>query len=317
MQKINAVRPMALLLAAVAITASSCDKKMNNSWGPSDAPIGLRIEGATTFTGPGQVQQLVAIATYANGDEHSLTSGVTWVSSRTSVATVTSAGPTDGSAPGTLTTVGLGTTVIRALANNGRLRDDATVVVTPPGTFAVGGRVREPGAGDLTGVLVEDGAGTNQTTSTQGDFTLGGLTPGQLHFTMAGYETVDEAVATGTELDVPMQRVLALTPGGTVSALLAPNDLSYEVRPGVYSQPCRRVRMTSSSAGTVDLHLAWSASGATLHLWVDGLEYAPSDVAAHELNLTLPVQPGEQLIYVTGKIGLQHVPWSLTASDVR
>ena len=317
------VKLMTVLLVAVALSAASCDKKGNGPSGPSPRPesaVHLRIEGTTTFTGPGEVHQLVAIATYSNGDEQTMSSGVTWTSSRTNVATVTSASATQGNdpPPGTVTTVGLGITTVQAGIANTNLRGAAVIVVTPPGTFAVGGRVREPGAGDLTGVLIEDIGGSSQTTSDKGDFTLGGLTSGQLRFTMAGYETVDESVVTGASLDVPLQRLLALAPGDTVSALLAPNDLSYEVRPGVFCQPCRRVRLTSSSNGTLDLHLAWTVPGALLHLWVDGQDFAPSSFyIAYELNVSVPTQSGEQFIYVSGKTGYTHVPWSLTASDVR
>jgi hypothetical protein len=319
MPKASAVKPMSVFLVVVAISAASCDKKMKNPSGPSpvspssQAPVSLRIEGATTLTGPGQTQQLVAIATYANGDEQSVSSNVTWTSSRTGVATVTSGGQ----APGTVTAVGLGATTIRASLSPDLRPSQVLVMVTPPGTFAVGGRVREPGAGDLTGVLIEENGGINQTTSNKGDFTLGGLTSGQLHFTMAGYETVDQAAVAGDSLDVPMQRILVLATGATLNSLLAPNDLSYEVRPGVYCQPCRRVRVTSNAAGTVDLHLAWSVAGAALHLWINGQGLGPSDPAATGLDASLAVQTGEQFIYVGGGGTYLHVPWSLKASDVR
>lgn len=118
----------ALLLAGIAMVVGGCS-----------APIGLdsiKISPASQSLNVGQSTQYTAIGTYGNAKHlttKALTSGVTWTSSTTSVATI--------DANGVVSAVGVGTTTISATAQayNGPTTAAATLTVTAPAGSGTGG----------------------------------------------------------------------------------------------------------------------------------------------------------------------------------
>jgi hypothetical protein len=115
---------------------------------------------------PGTIQnQLTATARFSDGTTTDVTTDAQWGSSNPSVITVTSSG--------VVTVVGFGVTGISARYST--QADGVEVRATPPGTFIVFGRVREPGAGGIPGVrVVERQSGHSTLTDDVGVFSLGG-----------------------------------------------------------------------------------------------------------------------------------------------
>jgi hypothetical protein len=178
----------------------------------------------------------------------------------------------------------------------------ADVVVTPPGTRAVRGRVRQPGAGDIADATVTHlDSGQSARTTTGGAFTLGGITGRiRLSATKSGYEDVEADFGDATALDIPMQRVVRVEPGAPqYSSSLAPNDLEYIIG-GTVCQPCRMIRIASPTSGTVNVTLRWT-SAATLHLWTDG-RMVDADGGAHEIVVPIQIGSGDAVIFV-GVVG--------------
>jgi uncharacterized protein YjdB len=89
------------------------------------------IPGTQSVASPGQSSQFTAIGTTSTGATENLTSQVTWASSNTQVATITSTG-------GLATGVGQGTTAITAIYSN-----SSSTVVTATATFTVTGGTSE------------------------------------------------------------------------------------------------------------------------------------------------------------------------------
>lgn len=87
----------------------------------------ISVSPSTTSVAAGATQQFTANATYSNGTTGALTSGVTWTSSNTAVATISSAGLATG--------VAIGTTTITAAADG--YTATATLTVTVAASAAV------------------------------------------------------------------------------------------------------------------------------------------------------------------------------------
>src|SRR5678815_4493283 len=83
------------------------------------------------------------------------------------------------------------------------------------GTFALSGRVREPGAGGLNATtVVHVDSGQTARTDNGGNFFFGGLT-GSARFsaTRENYENAEAQGIPGDIVDIPMQRVVRLAGG--------------------------------------------------------------------------------------------------------
>ncbi len=98
----------------------------------------IQVTPTTQAVTVGQTAQFTAVGTYGNATHTStqnITNSVTWISSVSSVATV--------SASGLVTAVGAGTTTITASATafNGSTSSSATLVVTGSGGGAAGGNI--------------------------------------------------------------------------------------------------------------------------------------------------------------------------------
>ena len=187
----------------------------------------------------------------------------------------------------------------------------AQVSVTPPGTFSIAGRVREPGGengggngtGGLAGASVRHVmSGVIVLTGEFGAFTFGGLTDGRLAVSKDGFEPVEMVAAPDSGVDVPLQRVVRIEAGSAPqSRTLAPNDLEYEPAPGTRCQPCRLIRITSERPDTVHVQLTWPGTAIDLHMWVNGQMFAGSR-SVRVVEASVPVSNGETIIYV-GAVG--------------
>jgi hypothetical protein len=174
------------------------------------------------------------------------------------------------------------------------------IVVTPPGTFVVFGRVREPGAGSLAGVRVTH-LGTGLIVNSQpttGNYSFGGVTTTRLAFAKADYEPVEADGVADNFFDVPMQRVYRIGPESTSSQVLAPNDMDYSVAAGGPGcSPCHLVRLTSATAGTINVRVTWDDNGPPIHVWLNGQMF-PAGSPARETVAALTIASGESLLYV-------------------
>jgi hypothetical protein len=216
---------------------------------------------------------------------------------------------------GQLQATGFGMAYVRAVFMLGRA--ERRIIVTPPGTFVVAGRVRQPGSSVLPDVAVlEPVSGQSTTTRNEGEFMLAGLTGTELILTRAQFETVRTTVRPFDDLlDVPMQPVYGIVTGGSVMGALAPHDLAYEVRPGVTCGVCRLIRVHSSVAGSLSVTLRWSHAPTRMTIWAgqDEFQAAPG---ATEIAATLPVQAGETVIFVGASTTTAHVSFDLTTTLV-
>ncbi|MCA1650102.1 MAG: hypothetical protein LC753_07400 [Acidobacteria bacterium] len=139
-------------------------------------------------------------------------------------------------------------------------------------------------------------SGRSATTDSDGLFSLAELPRLQAHFKVQkeGYEPI-EVAATQTNIDLPLQRIVRLTAGETVTPpALAPNDLSYTVG-GTRCSPCRLIRVVVPQPGTVQVHVMWTNTS-TLSLLVERQVVAG---ATRELTAEVPINaPREVLMYL-------------------
>jgi hypothetical protein len=273
--------------------------------------VKLSLTGDTSFESPGERSQLTATATFADGRTIDVTRECRWSSTFPAVASV--------AADGLLTAGSIGGTRIFVSYpfTGAYLAQFADVTVTPPGTFALSGRVREPGAGGLSGAtVVHIDSGQSTRTDNGGNFFFGGLT-GSARFTAAreNYEDAEAQGIPGEIVDIPMQRVLRLAGGAPVyTSTLAPNDLDYVIA-GTHCQPCRMIRVSSPSGGAVKVTLTWTTA-VDLHIWTEERRIDPNG-PAREVSADIQVGSGESVIFIgqirPGSVG-DYVPFNLSVT---
>jgi hypothetical protein len=303
-----------LLVVVASLTAViRCGSSPTPPIAPQPVQTSFTITGNLSYTGVAQQGQLTATAGYADGTTRDITTSVTWTPQITTVATIS---PT-----GVLTTTGLGGTYIGAQNNavgaSSRYYFQTVLVkVTPPGTLALFGWTREPGSGPLAGVSVREAqSGQSTMSNTNGDYALGGLTSGVLTFTKSGYEDVQ--FDTGDTYDGwPLQQVVRVEAGASVSQRLAPHDVDYVVTGSTHCQPCRLIRVTNTTAGTLHVRVTWTEPASTLNLWVNGQVF-PGSSATPEITAEVTAGVGELLMYVgklqSGTVG-NYVPFTFSTS---
>lgn len=252
----------------------------------------VAIGGNLTLTRVGETSQLTGTATLSDNTTKDVTSEGRWERGDARVVTI--------SPSGLVTVVGFGATWISFTYQ--QRSSGTTVTATLPGTFVIGGRVREPGVGGLPNVdIVDTMSGRSATSDSEGLFFLAELPRPQAHFRAAkeGYEPA-EVSATQTNVDLPIQRVVRLTAGETVKpAALAPNDLSYTVS-GNRCSPCRLIRVVVLQPGTVQVHVTWT-NLSRLSLFAEGQVVAGG---TGELTADVPINaPREVLMYLGAAVG--------------
>jgi len=252
-------------------------------------PTALTVTGRKSFSVVGETSQLTAIATWPDGNARDVTPDVRWNSHDPSVATISSSG--------IATAVGFG--VARIDAAYGSLNSTHHVSVTPAGTFAVTGEVREPGQGALGEVRVfEPVSGRSTLTDQTGNYTLLALASTHLRFEKDGYEPGELDIAPDTAGYMRMQRIVRITTGETaVVPKLTHMDVSYDVGPDRCS-PCRLIRIIARTRGIVHFELAWEPNqGPELHLWAGGERFV-GDGRERRLVADAAVSAGENVVYV-------------------
>lgn len=266
-------------------------------------PVRLEISGNTALQAIGETSQLTATATLADGSTVDVTREGQWVVTFVTIATI--------SPDGLLTAKALGTTPIsvRYPVSSPSVFRGTQVTVTPSGSFALSGRVREPGAGSVANArVVHLDSGTSVESNADGYFGFGGLTGRtRLRITKLGFEDSETEQELDAYFDAPLQRVVALAAGAAAySSRLAPNDVTHDVGGGASCQPCRLIRVTSASPGIFSVTLRWSGPE-TLQIWVDGHAVA-AEPGNREISANVNVGAGDTLVYV-GR------PRSATGSD--
>jgi hypothetical protein len=266
--------------------------RLNGGFTYVDRPVSLMVTGNTTFEAPGERSQLTATAVHADGTTTDVTGGSRWFSSLPGVASITS--------DGVLTAQGLGTSqiLVQFPATNAFLSKIVEATVTPRGTSAVSGRVREPGAGGIFDAsVVHEPSGSSTRTDAAGNFSFGGLT-GSMRFsaTKDGFEPATGEVTPGEFFALALQRVVRLAAAGPAyTGNLAPNDVEYVID-GTSCQPCRLIRITNANGGSVSVTLRWT-SAVDLHVWSDGRRIDRSG-DAREIVANIEVRGGESVIYI-------------------
>jgi hypothetical protein len=277
--------------------------------------VSLALSGNTLLTAVGETSQFTAVARFSDDSTRDVTLEAGWGSTQPQVATIS---PT-----GLLTAQALGSTVVSVLyprtstPQNPSLFRSTGVSISPPGTFAISGRVREPGAGGISGAEVRHVAsGQTVITPPNGTFSMGGLTDGRLSVTKGGFEPVDLTADPSEFVDVPLQQVTRVEAGApTLSDTLAPNDMLYEVAPGALCQPCRMIRVTSQTSGTIRVRVTWTDVASTMNLWLNQQLFAPT--GQREILVDLPITGGVELHVYVGKIAGpigNYVPYTFTVS---
>jgi hypothetical protein len=286
---------LVLLILSASTWAMSCSETSTSlpaaPTPPSTPPptvTAVSISGNLTLTGVGETSQLTGTAALSDNTTKDVTSDGRWQWGDARVVTI--------SPSGLLTVVGFGSSWITFTYQ--QRSSGKTVTATLPGTFVIAGRVREPGAGPLSGVgIVDTMSGRSTTSDSDGQFFVAELPRLQAHFRAAkeGYEPA-EVGATQTNVDLPLQRVVRLTAGETVKpASLAPNDLSYTVG-GSRCAPCRLIRVVVLQPGTVQVKVTWTVQASRLSLFAEGQVVAGG---TGELTADVPISaPREVLMYL-------------------
>jgi hypothetical protein len=94
-----------------------------------------------------------------------------------------------------------------------------------------------------------------------------------------------------------VQRVVRIAAGSAAySAQLAPNDMDLAVGGDAYCQPCRLIRISSTTPGRAQVTLTWTGP-ATLQIWSGGraLEAA---AGTREVTADVDVGTGDTLVVI-------------------
>jgi hypothetical protein len=249
----------------------------------------LVVNGSKSLSAIGETSQLTAVAMRRDGTARDVTREVRWNSHNLSVATVSSSG--------LATAVGFGAARIDAGFES--LNYTFQIGVTPAGTFAATGEVREPGQGAIAGVRVlEPVSGRSILTDQSGNYTLAALASPRLRFDKDGYEPGELTIAPDSTGFMKMQRTVRIAAGETaIVPKLTHMDMSYDVGPDRCS-PCRLMRIVAPTAGTIRLELTWEPNpGAELHLWA-GARRVDGGLNERQVVADVAVSAGENVVYV-------------------
>jgi len=276
------------------------------------------IAGNTLFTAVGQTSQLTATASYADGTTKDVTRSVQWLSfpsgvivvAADGVATATAIGPTTVQA--TYKPTGVSSPFVRSQAG----------LVKPPGSFVLSGWVREPGVGYPSGVRVFHPASGQVFVSLENrPFALVVPTSTSLLITKDGYEDIALEATPDGEDDVPLQRVVRVPVGSAVTQRLEWDDVDYLVNPSTHCQPCRLIRVTSTTPGTLHVLVNRTQANFVLNVWVNGQGFAGSS-GVLETTANVPIGAGELVLYVgmngdgNGMSEGDRVPFTLSTTFV-
>jgi len=298
-----------LVLGGLACGSSPTTPSPTPSPAPSPAPAPLAtvttmgITGRSTLTAIGEATQLTAVANYTDGTHKDVTTEAVWTSLKPATLTVSS---------GVVTVVNFGLASIDVRFQNRGV--SMLMAATPPNTFIFWGRVREPGNSSIANVQVLDTESKRTVLTNQsGEYEFANLRDPRFRVEKDGFESVEVKSAPFPAYgDIPVQRFVRFAAGGSVSTELAPNDLSYEIGPD-HCFPCKRIRVTVPTAGTLHLTATQPTVAATgLNIWVNGNRFPP---VGSSVGADAPVSAGEIFVYVGGFSSTSgYVPFTLTTS---
>jgi hypothetical protein len=284
------------ICVVIALAAAGCGSNESAAQLVAPTPVpsalsapSLTVDGRTSLSAIGETSQLRAVVTQSDGTSRDVTNDVRWNSRDPFVATV--------SASGLATAVGFGAARIDAAYDT--LNSSFQIAVTPAGTFAATGEVREPGQGPIAGVRVlEPASGKSTLTDQLGTYTLAALAGRRLRFDKDGYESGELDIAPDTTGFMRMQRIVRITAGETATVpKLTHMDVWYDVG-SERCAPCRLIRLIAPSGGTIRFELAWERDvGSPLHLWVGGRRYS-ADMNGTRVTADAAVGAGENVVYV-------------------
>jgi hypothetical protein len=306
-----------VLLAALAGCSRSGPVAPTSPSSPASSPspgagaavTALAVRGRTLLTSIGETTPLTATASLSDGTSRDVTTAVQWVSSSESTLSV--------SPGGVVTVLRFGQSYVYATYQG----KSATVSVqaTPPGTFIVWGRVREPGSSGLPGVQVrEETSGASTQSNADGEFSFGGLVGTRLTFEKDGYERAALEAKPGTFTDAPIQRMIRIAAGGSVEVNLAPHDVSYDLGDGLRCDPCKMIRVVTEPAGRLQVKASWSEPRAALNLWINGRFFEGAGGPLEVLGEAAIDAPGEVLVYVGLKNAADYyAPFTLTTNILK
>jgi Big-like domain-containing protein len=290
------------IFVVIALVGTGCggsNYSANPTTGPStvpagqSSPISLTVNGRKSLAAIGETSQLTAVATLRDGTARDVTNEVRWDSQNPAVATVSSSG--------LATAVGFGAARIDARLDSGggSQNNSFQIAVTPAGTFAATGDVREPGQGAVAGVRVlEPVSGRSTLTDQAGNYTLAALASTRLRFDKDGFEPGELVIAPDSTGYMRMQRIVRITAGDTaIVPKLTHMDVSYDVG-GERCSPCRLIRIVAPAAGTIHLELAWDRNpGPPLYVWAGGQRFG-GNVNEQQVTADAPIRAGENVVYV-------------------
>jgi hypothetical protein len=253
----------------------------------------LTIQGSLNLGSVGAMSALTVLAKYTDGTSKDVTAQTTWTTSDPTVAQI--------SPMGVVTATGFGQASLTA--NFQGHSSSVMVIVTPPGSFLVSGRVREPGAGQgeglgIGGFLIRNTRSGVTTTSTETGYTLYGILPGdRVTYEKDQWETAEIVFNKATDDASPaVQPVVMIPLGSSAKISTAPNDLVYDLG-GVTCSPCRRVRISSGTATTGRLQLSWTGTTSRLSIWSNGQAFTAAPGPA-VVTADIPLTVGENIVYV-------------------
>lgn len=302
-----------LLMGVFGLSGVACDdRKEGSPMSPSPNPppppppalVSVALAGNANLAAVGETSQLTVTASYNDGSTKDVTREVRWFIGDSRVLSV--------SQDGLVTVVGLGRTYVTAsYLNRGA---GMRVTATPPGTFVISGRVREPGQGGVLDATITDRAsGLSTTANSDGAFSLAALrvSDTRLGITKAEYEPRELDATTSSEVDAPIQRMVRVTAGDSIEpAPLAPNDLAYNVD-GVSCDPCRMIRVAVPTTGDMQLVLTWDLP-ARLTLYAGGMSLT-GDSGRAEGFMTIST-PRELVVYVGASRLTGHTKFKLATT---
>lgn len=258
----------------------------------------IRIGATPVLRAIGETGQMTVEAFFSNGTSVDRTAEAQWTSHDPGVATV---------APGGLVTaVGFGATHIDAVFDGKRSTSD--VLITPAGTFAALGVVREPGSGPLAGAIVQELDSNRSTTTNQnGEFYFAALQRARLRVFKEGFEVVERDYISGfgerlsysgiprLSVDIPLQRIVRLDAGSSPTLLtIASDDIGYS-QP-VFCWPCKLIRVATARAGTLRVTVTPQGTPPSrFYAWMDGKQFS---FAGPGISAQAAVGGGETLVYV-------------------
>jgi hypothetical protein len=144
--------------------------------------------------------------------------------------------------------------------------------------------------------------GQSTLTNADGEYSFSGLTTNHFAVTKSDYEPAEFDATPDGYTSTPLQRIVRIAIGATqLAVLLATNDMDYIAGSATHCQPCRLIRITSTTSGRMQVRVTSSDASAVLNVWVNGQAF-PGSAELHETVADLPIAAGEVVLYV-GKIG--------------